>query len=86
MTNDCNCPNNQNVFATESPAEEKLLENITEELSVENISDKFYLGVDVGSISTNLAIIDGHKRLIKSVYIRTEGRPIQSIQKGVTLL
>ncbi|MHA1211048.1 MAG: acyl-CoA dehydratase activase [Candidatus Heimdallarchaeota archaeon] len=86
MTNDCNCPNNQDVIATESPADEKLLVSIKEELSVEDISEKFYLGVDVGSISTNLAIIDGHKRLIKSVYIRTEGRPIQSIQKGVTLL
>ena len=86
MTKNCNCPTNQELVITESPAEDILIENIKEELSVKDVSQKFYLGVDVGSISTNLAIIDGQKSLIKSVYIRTEGRPIQSIQRGVTLL
>jgi predicted CoA-substrate-specific enzyme activase len=86
MTEDCNCPNEQAVVIAETPDKDKLIESIEEELSVKEKSEKFYLGVDVGSISTNLAIIDGHKNLIESVYIRTEGRPIQSIQRGVTLL
>ncbi|HUT80248.1 MAG TPA: acyl-CoA dehydratase activase [Candidatus Bathyarchaeia archaeon] len=46
---------------------------------------EFYLGVDVGSISTKLALINENKELIESVYIRTEGKPIHSIQKGVEL-
>ncbi|MCE7741210.1 MAG: 2-hydroxyglutaryl-CoA dehydratase, partial [Candidatus Heimdallarchaeota archaeon] len=41
------------------------------------------LGVDVGSISTNLAVINNSKELIESVYIRTEGRPVISVQKGI---
>ncbi|NHJ85214.1 MAG: 2-hydroxyglutaryl-CoA dehydratase [Asgard group archaeon] len=49
-------------------------------------SGRYYLGVDVGSISTNLAIIDDNKQLIESVYIRTEGKPIKSVQKGITIM
>jgi predicted CoA-substrate-specific enzyme activase len=70
----------------ETEEKEEIIEQTKEELTVKKATEKYYLGVDVGSISTNLAIIDGQKNLIKSVYIRTEGRPIQSIQKGVTLL
>jgi predicted CoA-substrate-specific enzyme activase len=47
---------------------------------------KYYLGIDVGSISTNLAIIDDKKELMESVYIRTEGKPVQSIQDGVAMM
>ncbi|MFW9924501.1 MAG: acyl-CoA dehydratase activase [Candidatus Thorarchaeota archaeon] len=45
-----------------------------------------YLGVDVGSISTNLAIIDDNKDLLESIYIRTEGKPVLSVQKGIRLM
>ncbi len=47
---------------------------------------RFYLGVDVGSISTNLAVINDSKELIESVYIRTEGRPVKSVQRGMRIL
>ncbi len=48
--------------------------------------EKYFLGVDVGSISTNLAVIDNSKELIESVYIRTEGKPVDSVQKGIKLM
>jgi predicted CoA-substrate-specific enzyme activase len=48
--------------------------------------ERYYLGVDVGSISTNLAVIDESKELIESVYIRTEGKPVNSVQKGIKLM
>ncbi|MCG3226810.1 MAG: 2-hydroxyglutaryl-CoA dehydratase [Candidatus Heimdallarchaeota archaeon] len=48
--------------------------------------DRYYLGVDVGSISTNLAVIDQSKELVESVYIRTEGKPVNSVQKGIKLM
>ncbi|NHJ39066.1 MAG: 2-hydroxyglutaryl-CoA dehydratase [Asgard group archaeon] len=51
-----------------------------------NKNGKYFLGVDVGSISTNLAIIDENNELIESVYIRTEGKPVSSIQKGIALM
>ena len=48
--------------------------------------NKYFLGVDVGSISTNLAVIDQSKELLESVYIRTEGKPVNSVQKGIKLM
>lgn len=86
MTEDCNCPNEDGMTSSEILSKDEMLESTQEELAIEAKSDKYYLGVDVGSISTNLAIIDGNKNLVESVYIRTEGRPIQSIQHGVSLL
>ncbi|HDQ45192.1 MAG TPA: hypothetical protein ENN17_06835 [bacterium] len=35
-----------------------------------------YLGIDVGSVSTNLALIDGEGNLIHGIYRMTEGRPV----------
>ena len=46
----------------------------------------YFLGVDVGSISTNLAVIDDNKDLLESVYIRTEGKPVNSVQRGIKIL
>ncbi len=47
---------------------------------------KYYIGVDVGSISTNVAVIDEERNIIESVYIRTEGKPIQSVQRGIQMM
>jgi activator of 2-hydroxyglutaryl-CoA dehydratase len=38
---------------------------------------KAYLGIDVGSISTNLAVIDENGRLLSKRYLMTAGRPIE---------
>ncbi|MBN1543766.1 hypothetical protein JW992_16605 [candidate division KSB1 bacterium] len=40
-----------------------------------------YLGLDVGSVSTNLVLLDRDGRVIDSVYTRTEGRPVQVVQR-----
>ena len=42
-----------------------------------------YLGVDVGSVSTNLAIIDPLGEVITAVYLRTQGQPIKAVQEGL---
>ena len=42
-----------------------------------------YLGIDVGSVSTNLAVIDQDGSLIHEVYLRTAGRPIEAVQQGL---
>jgi predicted CoA-substrate-specific enzyme activase len=44
---------------------------------------KTYLGIDVGSISTNLVLIDEKNQVLSSLYIRTEGNPIGAIQRGL---
>jgi predicted CoA-substrate-specific enzyme activase len=42
-----------------------------------------YLGIDIGSISTNLAVIDEEDRLLAKRYLMTAGRPIEAVQKGL---
>ncbi len=42
-----------------------------------------YLGLDVGSISTNLVVIDKNKRVLSKRYLMTAGRPIEAIRKGL---
>lgn len=42
-----------------------------------------YLGIDVGSVSTNFAVIDENKRVINSLYIRTEGDPVFAVKRGL---
>jgi len=42
-----------------------------------------YLGVDVGSISTNLVVIDEGKKVLAKRYLMTAGRPIEAIKQGL---
>lgn len=44
---------------------------------------KTYLGVDVGSVTTKLALIDGDGQLIAFTYLWTQGNPIAVIQQGL---
>ena len=48
-------------------------------------SDKItaYLGIDIGSISTNLAIIDETGKLLAKRYLMTAGRPIEAVRQGL---
>lgn len=46
-----------------------------------------YLGVDVGSVSTNLVLIDYSTcQVVKKIYLRTQGRPIEVLQLGMEQL
>ncbi|MBI4166233.1 MAG: hypothetical protein HY508_10930, partial [Acidobacteria bacterium] len=42
-----------------------------------------YLGIDVGSVSTNLVVTDFGGNLIKEIYLFTEGRPIEVVNRGL---
>ena len=42
-----------------------------------------YLGIDVGSISTNLVAIDREGRLLGRVYLRTRGDPLGAVRRGL---
>lgn len=44
---------------------------------------KAYLGIDVGSVSTNLVIQDEHGKIHNNLYLRTQGRPIEAILNGL---
>ncbi len=42
-----------------------------------------YMGIDIGSISTNLAVIDEEGRLLAKRYLMTAGRPIEAVRTGL---
>jgi len=42
-----------------------------------------YIGVDIGSVSTNVAVIDSKNRLIAKSYLPTAGKPIKAVQEGL---
>ncbi len=44
---------------------------------------KAYLGLDIGSISTNLAVIDENGGLLAKRYLMTAGRPIDAVRQGL---
>ncbi len=42
-----------------------------------------YLGVDIGSISTNLAVLAADGELLAKRYLMTAGRPIEAVRRGL---
>lgn len=42
-----------------------------------------YLGIDVGSISTNVILIDAQRQVVARRYLRTAGRPLEAVRKGL---
>jgi activator of 2-hydroxyglutaryl-CoA dehydratase len=47
---------------------------------------KFFLGLDVGSISVKAALIDEEGRLADSLYLRHQGRPFIVLDKALAEL
>jgi predicted CoA-substrate-specific enzyme activase len=40
-----------------------------------------YLGIDVGSVTTKLAVLDSGDKLVGHLYLPTQGKPIEMVQK-----
>ncbi len=45
-----------------------------------------FLGIDVGSLSTNVVAIDKDKNVISRIYLMTEGRPIEAVKRGLKIV
>lgn len=58
---------------------EDLLENASEPIEA-------YLGVDVGSISTNVAVIDKENNLLAKAYLMTAGQPLEAVRQGLEMV
>ncbi|TFG49917.1 MAG: CoA activase, partial [Candidatus Brocadiia bacterium] len=63
----------------QSTVYEHLLDNLSEPLDA-------YLGVDVGSISTNVVVMDPQKRVLAKAYIMTAGRPLEAVRQGIDIV
>jgi predicted CoA-substrate-specific enzyme activase len=44
---------------------------------------KAYLGIDVGSVTTKLALINEADELVADLYLPTQGKPIETTQQGL---
>ena len=45
-----------------------------------------WLGIDVGSVSTDLVVIDEKNNVLKKLYLKTEGNLIRAVEKGMKIL
>ncbi len=45
--------------------------------------EKYYLGIDVGSVSTNIILMDEDNNVRYKKYLRTQGKPIEIIKQGI---
>ncbi|MCW5981557.1 MAG: hypothetical protein KIT09_25960 [Bryobacteraceae bacterium] len=45
-----------------------------------------YLGLDIGSVSTNVVAMNAAGAVIHDIYLRTAGRPIEAVQQGLAEL
>jgi predicted CoA-substrate-specific enzyme activase len=45
-----------------------------------------YLGLDVGSISTNVVVMDNNCRILSKAYLKTAGKPLEAVKKGLSIV
>ncbi len=45
-----------------------------------------YLGIDVGSISTNVVVMDEHRHILSKAYLMTAGRPLEAVRRGLEIV
>lgn len=45
-----------------------------------------YLGIDVGSVTTKLALVDETGKYVDSVMLKTAGKPVMAVQTGLNRL
>ena len=43
-----------------------------------------YMGIDIGSVSTNLVVINDDGEVMKEIYTKTDARPVEVVSKGLT--
>ncbi len=53
---------------------------------MEGVGNMYYLGIDVGSVSTDVVLLNEEMEVIEKIYLRTKGKPIQTIQEAFSLL
>ncbi|MBN1481850.1 hypothetical protein EH223_05865 [candidate division KSB1 bacterium] len=64
-------------FENRNPRAEEPIQNRT--------AIRAYLGLDIGSVSTNLVLVDEQARVIDEIYTNTEGKPVQVVQRELAL-
>jgi len=71
-------PKKSSVISLLEPLGDLEIRQVEEPQASENQSIEGYLGVDVGSVSTNLALLDATGEIKAGVYLPTRGRPLSA--------
>ncbi len=71
------------VLDSESPKRHFISMDTYPPIRVEGKRIPAYMGVDVGSISTNVAVIDENGNVLSKRYLMTAGRPIEAVRQGI---
>jgi len=50
------------------------------------LAKEYSLGVDVGSVSTNLVAVDENGTVCEKLYLKTSGRPVDTLKNGLRIL
>ncbi len=58
----------------------------TEEIPADPVEGEVFLGVDVGSVSTDFVLIDNECKVVAGVYLPTRGQPIAVMEEGLAEL
>lgn len=72
--------------ATATPITRVPADRRTEPFSESHDPAFVYLGVDLGSVSTDLVLLDDKGELVSSVYLPTRGRPVDVLLDGLATL
>ena len=48
--------------------------------------ERCYLGIDIGSTSTNIVLLGKDENVIETIYLRTKGDPKQAVREGFALI
>src|SRR5271157_3481789 len=70
----------KNVLLLRDRAEPAAISNLKSQISNKV---EAYLGIDIGSVSTNLVVTDAAGNLLKEIYLPTQGRPIEVVDRGL---
>ncbi|MCG8485132.1 MAG: acyl-CoA dehydratase activase [Clostridia bacterium] len=46
----------------------------------------YYLGIDVGSVSTDIVLLDNSLEVVQEIYLKTKGSPIKAVYEGLKQL
>jgi predicted CoA-substrate-specific enzyme activase len=87
-TLDLKSANFEDVFPTYNPLDMNqvvLLRNEVPKYKMPKTKGKIeaYLGIDIGSVSTNLVVVDNEGNVVKEIYLMTAGRPIEVVGEGL---
>jgi len=69
-----------------APLQKKAGVNCIEPVEIISQPVSGFLGVDVGSVSTDLAVLGTDGQLLSAVYLPTRGRPVEVLREGLEIM